>query len=84
MRKLAGRLLCEALNKSPSNQDFFCSKVAELDCSDALYGQVSLNRNIPILIKKKLAAEPEFLLSLHRMDKLKVTGDNADDENNCR
>ena len=82
MRKLAGRLLCEALDKSPSNQDFFC-KIAQLDCSDALYGQVSLNRNIPGLIKKKLAAEPEFLLSLHRMDKLKVSGDGADDEN-CR
>ena len=66
VRKLAGRLLCEALHKSPKNQDFFC-ELFDLDCT---YGRVSINQNLPALIKQKLASEPDFLFSLHSMGKL--------------
>ena len=61
VRKLAGRLICEALYSSTSNQDFFCS-LFDLDCT---YGRVSINQSLPIIIKQKLADEPDFLFSLH-------------------
>ena len=66
VRKLAGRLVCEALYKSPKNQDFFCD-LFDLDCT---YGRVSINQNLPVLIKQKLASEPDFLFSLHSMGRL--------------
>ena len=43
VRKLAGRLLCESLYKSPGNQDFFC----ELFEIDVTYGRVTLNQQMP-------------------------------------
>ena len=39
VRKLSGRFICEALHKSPRNQDFFC----EMFDIDATYGRVSIN-----------------------------------------
>lgn len=47
VRKLAGRLICEALYKSSENQDFFCG-LFDIDCT---YGHVSINQGMPILIK---------------------------------
>ena len=66
VRKLAGRLLSEALYKSPSNQDFFCD-LFDLDCT---YGRVTINQSLPVLIKQKLAEEPDFLFSLHSMQRI--------------
>lgn len=39
---------------------------------DSTYGRVSINRNLPLIIKQKLAEEPDFLFSLHSMDKFKM------------
>lgn len=66
VRKLAGRLICEALFKSSHNQDYFCG-LFDIDCT---YGHVSINQGMPILIKRKLSEEPDFLFSLHSIGKL--------------
>jgi len=53
--------------KSQKNQDFFC-ELFGLDCT---YGPVSINKTIPQIIKQKLTEEPDFLFSLHSMDKFR-------------
>lgn len=63
VRKLSGRLLCEALHESRANQDFF----SDLLSLDAICGRVTLNKTLPVFLKKRLASEPEFLYSLHRL-----------------
>ena len=65
---MAGRLICEAMFDSPKNQDYFC----EVMNFDSTYGRVTINRSLPIIIKQKLAEEPDFLFSLHSMDKFKM------------
>lgn len=47
VRKLAGRLICEAMYDSPKNQDFF----SELMDFDSTYGRVTINRSLPLIIK---------------------------------
>ena len=64
VRKLCGRLLCEATYKCESNQDYLC----ELFEIEALHGRVSINQSIPMLIKKRLNENPDFLFSLHMRD----------------
>ena len=76
MRKLAGRLICESLHKSAQNQDFFCD-LLDLDCT---YGRVSINQNLPHLIKQKLADEPDFLFSLHSIDHISTDIDGLENE----
>lgn len=50
VRKLAGRLLCEATFKCATNQDFFC----QIFDFEPTFGRVTINLTIPALIKKKL------------------------------
>ena len=76
VRKLAGRLICESLYKSAQNQDFFCD-LLDLDCT---YGRVSINQNLPHLIKQKLADEPDFLFSLHSIDHISTGIDGGENE----
>lgn len=60
IRKLAGRLICEALFNNLSNQDFLC----QLFDFEPCYGRISINSALPPLIKQKLATDRDFLSSL--------------------
>ena len=53
--------------RSPRNQDFFCD-LFELDST---YGRVSINKRLPVIIKQKLADDPDFLFSLHSLGQIK-------------
>lgn len=61
IRKLAGRLLCEATFNNLRNQDFICS----LYDFEPSYGRVAINSSVPTLIKQKLANDPDFLSSIN-------------------
>lgn len=63
IRKLSGRLLIEALHGNNKNQDFLC----ELLDFDPLYGRITLNSEMPALIKQKLLNNPNFLGSIQHL-----------------
>ena len=61
VRKLSGRLLCEACYRCQANQDYICG----LHDLEPLNGVVSINQTLPKLIKQRLKDDPDFLYSLH-------------------
>ena len=63
VRKLCGRLVIEALRDSFSNQDFLC----ELLDIEPLDGFVTLNAQLPSLIKQKLTQNTGFLQTIHSL-----------------
>ena len=61
IRKLAGRLICEASFNNEKNQEYICG----LFDFEPLYGRVTINSSLPSLIKQKLAADNDFLSSIN-------------------
>jgi hypothetical protein len=69
IRKLAGRLLCEATFNNQRNQDFLCS----LFDFEPNYGRISMNSALPPLIKQKLANDKDFLSSINAEPRPSIT-----------
>jgi hypothetical protein len=61
VRKLAGRLICEASFNNEKNQDFICG----LFDFEPIYGRVTINSSLPPLIRQKLATDKDFLSSIN-------------------
>lgn len=57
IRKLSGRLLIECLYSHRENQDFICD-LLEIE---PLWGKVTLNAQIPAMIKQKINQNPSYL-----------------------
>lgn len=72
IRKLAGRLLIECLYSHRDNQDFIC----ELLDFEPLWGKVTLNSQIPAMIKQKVNSNPSYLQTI-----LNVQDSSSSDKN---
>lgn len=66
MRKVAGRLMIEALQTN-ENQTYFCH-ILEID---PLEGAITLNSKIPTAIRLKLKNNPQLLSSIKKPRGLK-------------